>query len=154
MEWIKIVRSAFGTLPGPPPFPSDLEMIHSWGVGDWHSPRWIRSFLTSPSSTPLRPGSATQPSVSEPTFEWQDMQVETVEKEIVMESSERFVHTFSAMLPMITKNFWTEQQREELGDMAMPRLLEWMEGEYGKGKEVKMTWVANLIVLKKGAGGE
>ncbi|KAL8886398.1 MAG: hypothetical protein Q9215_005889 [Flavoplaca cf. flavocitrina] len=153
VEWIRIVRQAFATLPGPPPCPSELEMFRSWGVGDWHSPEWIRSFLTSPSSTPLHPESETQPSVSKPTFEWQDVQVESVEKEIVMESSERFVDTFSLMLPMITK-FWSEKERREVGDMAVPRLLEWMEGRYGKGKEVKMTWVANLVVLKKGAGGD
>ncbi|KAL9036922.1 MAG: hypothetical protein Q9180_004017 [Flavoplaca navasiana] len=152
VEWIKIVRSAFATLPGPPPFPSDLEMIRSWGVGDWHSPDWIRSFLSSPSTTPLHPDSETQPSVSKPTFEWQNVQVESVEKEIVMESSKRFVDTFSMMLPMITKKFWSEKERKEVGDMAVPRLLEWMEEKYGKGKEVRMTWAANLIVVKKGAG--
>ena len=70
-----------------------------------------------------------------------------------MESSERFVDTFSLMVPMITK-FWSEMERREVGDMAVPRLLEWMEEKYGKGKEVKMTWAANLIVLKKGAGGD
>ena len=128
-------------------------MFRSWGVGDWYSPEWIRSFLTSPSSTPLHPDSKIQPSVSKPTFEWQDVQVESVEKEIVMESSERFVDTFSLMVPMITK-FWSEMERREVGDMAVPRLLEWMEEKYGKGKEVKMTWAANLIVLKKGAGGD
>ncbi|KAL9033745.1 MAG: hypothetical protein Q9180_005783 [Flavoplaca navasiana] len=129
-------------------------MFRSWGVGDWYSLEWVRSFLTSPSSTALHPDSEIQPSASKPTFEWQDVQVESVEKEIVMESSERFVDTFSMMLPMITKNFWSEKERREVGDMAVSRLLEWMEEKYGKGKEVKMTWAANLIVLKKGANGD
>lgn len=79
--------------------------------------------------------------------------MESVEKEIVMESSERFVDAFSVMVPMILNNFWSERERKELGDMAVPRLLEWMEGEYGKGKEVRMRWVANLVVAKKGLEG-
>ncbi|KAI4212654.1 MAG: hypothetical protein LQ349_009341 [Xanthoria aureola] len=153
VSWINIVRSAFATLPGPPPFPTDLEMYRSWGVGDWHSPDWIRSYLTSPSSltTPSPPLPA---SVSAPTFHWQDVEIESVEKEIVMGSSERFVDTFSTMVPMILKKFWSERERKEVGDMAVPRLLEWMEGEYGKGKEVRMRWVANLVVARKGPEGE
>ncbi|KAI4272855.1 MAG: hypothetical protein L6R38_006493 [Xanthoria sp. 2 TBL-2021] len=149
VSWISIVRSAFATLPGPPPFPSDLEMYRSWGVGDWHSPDWIRSYLISPSLTsPPLPSS-----VSSPKFNWQDVEVESVEKEIVMESSEKFVDTFSVMVPMILNKFWSERERKELGDMAVPRLLEWMEGEYRKGKEVRMRWVANLVVAKKGLEG-
>ena len=151
VSWISIVRSAFATLPGPPPFPTDLEMYRSWGVGDWHSPDWIRSYLTSPSSLSSPP---LPPSVSAPTFHWQDVEIESVEKEIVMGSSERFVDTFSTMVPMILKKFWSERERREVGAMAVPRLLEWMEGEYGKGKEVRMRWVANLVVARKGPEGE
>ena len=125
-------------------------MYRSWGVGDWHSPDWIRSYLTSPSlTTPALPSS-----VSAPSFHWQDIEIESVEKEIVMGSSERFVDTFSTMVPMILKKFWSERERREVGDMAVPRLLEWMEGEYGKGEEVRMRWVANLVVARKGLEGK
>ncbi|KAL8992036.1 MAG: hypothetical protein Q9169_007428 [Polycauliona sp. 2 TL-2023] len=143
VAWISMVRRAFATLPGPPPFPTDLEMMQSWGVGDWHSPSWIRSYLSSPSTT-----SPTLSSTA-PTFEWQaDIEVATVEKEIMM-GIEDFVHTFSAMIPMITNKFWSERERKELGDLAAPTLLRWMEGEYGKGGETRMKWAANLVIVRK-----
>ncbi|KAL8772278.1 MAG: hypothetical protein Q9209_002490 [Squamulea sp. 1 TL-2023] len=142
VDWVAIVRSAFATLPGPPPFPSDLEMYRSWGAGDWYSPEWIRSYLSSPDL-------ANTVSKTESTFVFEDIVVETMEKDLVMPSPEMFVDTFSVMVPMLLKKFWTEQQREELGAMAVPRLLEWMQEKYGKGKEVKMHWAANIVVAKK-----
>ena len=71
-----------------------------------------------------------------------------MEKEITF-VVDRFVDTFSVMVPMIIGKFWTERERRELGDLVVPRLLEWMEGEFGKGGSVRMQWVANLVVCRK-----
>ena len=126
------VRAAMATLPGPPPFPDDVTMYRSWGVGEWYSADWIRSHLSDPTN-----------------FQFEDVDVEAVGKDLVMESPSTFVDTFSVMIPMIIKRFWSEQDRREKADLVVPALLRYMNGKYGEGKPVRMHWVANLVTATK-----
>lgn len=105
-------------------------MYRSWGVGDWHSVDWIRSHLSS-------------------NFRFEDIDVEAVGKDLVMESPAVFVDTFSVMIPVILKKFWSEQDRKDKADMVVPALLKYMNGKYGEGKPVKMHWVANIVTATK-----
>ncbi|KAL8688019.1 MAG: hypothetical protein Q9218_005962 [Villophora microphyllina] len=136
VDWIADVRATFATLPGPPPFPNDITMYRSWGGhGDWHSPDWVFDHLSCVQKNQ--------------TYDFIDIDVEAVGKDLVMNSPEMFVDTFSVMIPFIVKKFWNDQQRRELGDMVVPALLEYMEAKYGKGKPVRMRWVANFVTAKK-----
>ncbi|KAL8718232.1 MAG: hypothetical protein Q9225_004604 [Loekoesia sp. 1 TL-2023] len=132
VDWITDVRGAFATLPGPPPFPDDLAMYRSWGQGDWHSTDWIRSHIQ-----------------KSKIYHFTNIEIESVGKDPVMESSAMFVDAFSVMIPMILKKFWSEQDRKEKGEMAVPALLKYMNEKYGDGKEVKMHWVANVVTMEK-----
>ncbi|KAL9002550.1 MAG: hypothetical protein Q9188_004529 [Gyalolechia gomerana] len=129
VAWIDDVRAAFATLPGPPPFPKDLTMYRSWGKGDWHSIDWIRSRLQ--------------------YFEFTEIQVEEVGKDLVIDSPAMFVDTFSVMVPMMLKKFWSEKDQREKGAMAVPALLAYMNEKYGEGREVRMHWVANVVTMRK-----
>ncbi|KAL8734035.1 MAG: hypothetical protein Q9166_001796 [cf. Caloplaca sp. 2 TL-2023] len=143
VDWVADIRAAVATLPGPPPFPDDVTMYRSWGVGDWHSAEWIRKHLsdtTSPSST-----SSSGAKLSHFT----DIQVEELGKDLVMSSPEVFMDVFSVMVPSLLKKFWSEEQRMKLGGMVVPTMLEYMNGKYGEGKEVRMHWVANFVVARK-----
>lgn len=135
VDWIADVRGAFATIPGHPPFPDDIVMYRSWGQGDWHSPDWIFDHLSCPQKNQ--------------TYDFVDIDVEAVGKDLVMDSPAMFVDTFSVMVPVILKRFWTEQQRRELGDMVIPALLRYMEERYGKDKLVRMRWVANVVTARK-----
>ncbi|KAL8917584.1 MAG: hypothetical protein Q9208_007867 [Pyrenodesmia sp. 3 TL-2023] len=131
VDWIADLRAAFATLPGPPPFPDDLTMYRSWGgQGDWQSVDWVRTHLQN-------------------STQFADIEVEAVGKDLVFDSPEKFVDTFSVMVPFILKKFWSESERRELGEMAVPRLLEYMNGKYGEGGPVRMHWVANVVTAKK-----
>ncbi|KAI4200968.1 MAG: hypothetical protein LQ350_003537 [Teloschistes chrysophthalmus] len=135
VDWIADVRGAFATIPGHPPFPDDIVMYRSWGQGDWHSPDWIFDHLSCPQKNQI--------------YDFVDIDVEAVGKDLVMDSPAMFVDTFSVMIPVILKRFWTEQQRRELGDMVIPALLRYMEERYGKDKPVRMRWVANVVTARK-----
>ncbi|KAL8865035.1 MAG: hypothetical protein Q9174_007108, partial [Haloplaca sp. 1 TL-2023] len=132
VDWVSDVRAALATLPGSPPFPDDLTMYRSWGVGDWWSVDWIRSHLSDPKN-----------------YRFEDVDVEAVGKDLVMESPAIFVDTFSVMIPMIIKRFWSEQDRREKADLVVPALLKYMNEKYGEGKPVRMHWVANIVTATK-----
>ncbi|KAL9594803.1 MAG: hypothetical protein Q9219_006817, partial [cf. Caloplaca sp. 3 TL-2023] len=130
--WIPHVRAAFATLPGPPPFPDDLTMYRSWGDGgDWHSPDWIRSHLT---SSPHH-----QPNIQQhqkQNYNFEILGIDTVAKELVIESPAAFADTFSVMIPVIVKRFWSEREREEVRlEAAVEALRRYMEGVFGVGGE-------------------
>lgn len=130
--WITDVRAAVATLPGPPPFPDDVTMYRSWGVGDWYSIDWIRSHLQESSS-------------------FSDIEVAAVGKDLVIESPATFVDTFSMMIPMLLERFWSEQERKEKAEMVVPALLKYMNEKYGEGEPVKMHWSANVVTARKPA---
>ncbi|KAL8712495.1 MAG: hypothetical protein Q9220_003343 [cf. Caloplaca sp. 1 TL-2023] len=137
--WVADLRSAISTLPSPPPFPSDLTLYRSWGDGgDWHIPSWIHTHLSTTTAY---------------NNQFTDIRIETVEKDLEMESPAVFVDTFSVMLPVMLKRFWSEEERRERGGEVLPALERWMEGKYGKGQKVRMRWVANVVVARKRGGG-
>ncbi|KAL8705800.1 MAG: hypothetical protein Q9201_001087 [Fulgogasparrea decipioides] len=134
--WIAELRAAIATLPGPPPFPDDLTMKRSWGDGgDWHSADWIRSHLSDSQK-----------------YNFIDIDVETVEMDPEIESPAVFVDTFSVMVPVLLKRFWSEQERKEKGDMVLPALLKHMNERYGEGKPLRMRWVANVVTAVRPMG--
>lgn len=130
VAWIDDLRAAFATLPGPPAFPDDLTMYRSWGKGDWFSSEWIQSHL-------------------QQTSQFSDLHVETVSKDLEMESPAAMVDTLSVMIPMILKRFWSERDQKEKGEMAVPALSKYMNEKYGEGNKVGMHWVANVVTMKK-----
>ncbi|KAL8935458.1 MAG: hypothetical protein Q9216_005414 [Gyalolechia sp. 2 TL-2023] len=132
VAWIDDVRAAFATLPGPPPFPDNLTVYRSWGKGDWHSIEWIRSHIQ-----------------QQQRGQFTDIQIEQVAKDLTFDSPATFVDTFSVMVPVIVKKFWSEEDQREKGGMAVPALLEYMNGKYGEGKEMRMHWVANVVTMRK-----
>ncbi|KAI4120221.1 MAG: hypothetical protein LQ338_006385 [Usnochroma carphineum] len=138
--WVGDLRAAFATLPGPPFFPDDDTMYRSWGQGDWFSPDWIRSRLQNPASSA--------------TYRFSDVKAEAVAKDLAFESAARFVGTLSMMIPMLLNKFWSEQDRKEKAEMAVPALLKYMNGKYGEEKPVKMHWVANVATARKPVEGE
>ncbi|KAL8904222.1 MAG: hypothetical protein Q9207_003410 [Kuettlingeria erythrocarpa] len=142
-DWIADLRAAFATLPHPPPFPDDLTMYRSWGGnnGDWHSADWVRDHL-SKQKTPQQ-----QPM-------WTNVSVDSIGKDLTFATPAQFVDTFAIMIPFILKKFWTEEQRSEMGAMALSKLLEYMEGKYGKEGPVRMHWVANFATARKMSRGE
>ncbi|KAL8806591.1 MAG: hypothetical protein Q9182_001238 [Xanthomendoza sp. 2 TL-2023] len=137
VDWVGIVRAAFATLPDPPPFPTDEEMYRSWGVGDWWNPDWILNHLQ-----------------DQGTYDFEDVQIEVLHKDLKMESPATFVDTFSVMIPMILSKFWSEEVRKERGKEAVDCLLAYMNQKYGEGREVEMHWVANLVTARKPAEGK
>ncbi|KAL8725207.1 MAG: hypothetical protein Q9181_006504 [Wetmoreana brouardii] len=134
--WVAELRAAIATLPGPPPFPDDLTMMRSWGDGgDWHSANWIRSHLSDSQK-----------------YNFIEIDVEAVEKDPEMESPAVFVDTFSVMVPVLLKRFWSEQERKEKGDMVLPALLKHMNERYGEGKPFRMRWIANVVTAVRPIG--
>lgn len=53
------------------------------------------------------------------------------------------------MLPMITKSFWTEKQREDHESKLRPALEKYLEERYGKNKDVPMEWTAIISTARK-----
>ncbi|KAL8819587.1 MAG: hypothetical protein Q9223_002006 [Gallowayella weberi] len=137
VDWVGIVRAAFATLPDPPVFPTDEEMYRSWGVGDWWDPDWILTHLQ-----------------DKGTYDFEDVEIEVLHKDLKMESSAIFVDTFSVMIPYILSKFWSEEVRKERGQEAVDCLLKYMNNKYGEGREVEMHWVANLVTARKPMEGK
>ncbi|KAI4191687.1 MAG: hypothetical protein LQ346_004655 [Caloplaca aetnensis] len=138
VDWVADLRAAFATLSHPPPFPDDLTMYRSWGgnQGDWHSADWVREHLS-------------QQKTSQHQTMWTNISVDSIGKDLTFATPAQFVDTFAVMIPFILKKFWSEEERREMGAMAVPKLSEYMEGKYGKEGPVRMHWVAIVATAKK-----
>lgn len=99
----------------------------SLGNGDWNSVEWIESQL------------------QERGFD--DINVKADTKAISLLVPE-FVEMFMLMFPMISKSFWTEEQREKYGDLVRPALEKYLD-MYGVDGEVPMEWTAILSTARK-----
>lgn len=53
------------------------------------------------------------------------------------------------MFPMISKPFWTEEQREKYGDLVRPALEKYLGDRNGMDGEVPMEWTAILSTARK-----
>lgn len=53
------------------------------------------------------------------------------------------------MLPMITRSFWTDKQREESERKVGPALEKYLRNLYEENGEVPMEWTAILSTARK-----
>jgi hypothetical protein len=126
--WISIVEKAIKTIPGAPPFPSTQEFLEKLGDGKWYSTSWIESQLQQRGFV--------------------DIDVRTEAKALPLKVPE-FVEMTMIMFPMIVKNWWTEQQREESLDKVRPALVKYLTDVYGEEGEIDMEWTAILSTARK-----
>lgn len=59
------------------------------------------------------------------------------------------VEMTTMMLPMITRSFWTDRQREESEHKVRPALEEYLRNLYGENGDVPMEWTAILSTARK-----
>lgn len=126
--WVLVVQKAIETLPENLPFPRTQQFLSALSNGEWNSTSWIESQLKD--------------------REFEDINVKIDTKDISLSVSE-FVEMTMIMLPMITRYFWTEKQREEGGDKVRPALVKYLDDKYGKDGEVPMEWTAILSTARK-----
>lgn len=60
-----------------------------------------------------------------------------------------FVEMTVIMLPMVTKYFWTEKQREESSEKVRSALEKYLAEQYGENGDVPMQWTAILSTARK-----
>jgi hypothetical protein len=126
--WISVVQKAVATIPGNLPFPTAQEFLKVLGNGEWNSTCWIESQLK-------KRGLG-------------DICVKAETRDIPL-SVPNFVEMTVIMLPMVTKFFWTEEQREESSEKVRPALEKYLGGLYGENGEGPMQWTAILSTARK-----
>jgi hypothetical protein len=60
-----------------------------------------------------------------------------------------FIEMAMMMFPMVSNNFWTEQQRKENTEQVRPALAKYVVDLYGKEGEIPMEWTAILSTATK-----
>lgn len=95
--------------------------------GKWHSVSWIKSQL------------------EQRGCEEVDVRIETANISL---HSDVFVDMSLLMLPIVTKHFWSEEQRDEQQDNVRAALEKYVEDNFGGG-DVETEWVAILSTARK-----
>lgn len=126
--WIPIVRAAFTTLPGPPPFPDTETMLSSFGPGSWHRTKHAEEQL-------LAHG-------------FVEVNVQIARNTMTMKNAAEFVEAFSMIIPLITSKFWSDQDRERCGGLIDGALMDYLTGKYGEGP-INLDWAAILATGRK-----
>ncbi|KAJ5666850.1 Acetylaranotin bis-thiomethyltransferase [Penicillium macrosclerotiorum] len=125
--WISVVQQAAKVIPGNFPFPSSKEFLKVLGSGEWDSVSWIETQLKERGL--------------------QDIQVQPNTQAISLTVPD-FSKMVAVMFPMITKFFWTEEQRERQEEFV-GGLQQYLERTYGKDGEMAMEWTAILSTARK-----
>ncbi|KAJ5134983.1 hypothetical protein N7526_006348 [Penicillium atrosanguineum] len=126
--WESIMEKAIKTLPGNLPFPTSEEFLAALGEGQWGSVPWIKSQLQQRGFV--------------------DIEVKAVTKRIQLTPKE-MLEPCMMMFPLITKRFWSAEQREQHEAKVRPALAQYLEDSYGKDGVVPMDWVAILATARK-----
>lgn len=116
------------TIPGNLPFPTAEVFLSVMSDGRWHSTAWIESQLEERGFDNIRVRAETR-AISLPV--------------------PGFLEMTMIMLPMVTKYFWTEKQREESSHKVRPALEKYLGELYGENGEVPMQWTAILSTARK-----
>lgn len=121
--WVPIVRAAFATLPGPPPFPDTEAMLSSFGPGSWHRTKHAEEQLRA--------------------HGFVEVNVQIARNKMAVKNAAEFVEIFKMMVPLITSKFWSEQERERCGGLINGALMDYLTRKYGKGP-IQLDWAAIL----------
>lgn len=129
VAWVYIATKAMATIPGDNyPWPTGDQLLKFTTDGQWNSPSWVESQL------------------QERGF--LDIKVNAVKKSFSMKVPE-FTQMLKMMIPMVTKFFWTEEQREKGLPLAQPALEKYAAETYGPDGEIPGEWIAVVATARK-----
>ncbi|KAJ5112532.1 Acetylaranotin bis-thiomethyltransferase [Penicillium argentinense] len=126
--WVSIIQKAVATISSDLPFPSVAEFLSVLSNGEWNSVSWIESQLKQRGLV--------------------NVIVKQETKAIALKVPE-FIEMTMMMFPIVSKNFWTEQQRKENTELVRPALAKYVVDLYGKEGEIPMEWTAILSTATK-----
>lgn len=115
-------------MPGDLPFPPFADISVTTNDGQWHSVPWIKSQLEQRGCEEI------------------DVRIETANISL---HSDVFVDMSLLMLPILTKHFWTEEQREEHQDNVRAALEKYVSDNFGSDGDVETEWVAIISTARK-----
>lgn len=132
VAWAPDVEAALRLIPGAPQMPPGQTLFGISGAAPWNDPSWLEESLREAGFT--------------------DIKIEVVKNPCVAESSEEQAgNLVPLLLGMFLKKLWSEEELKKYGPEVKPKLVEYMEEKYGKGKQFTVDMVA-LVATGRKAG--
>ncbi|EPS28137.1 hypothetical protein PDE_03083 [Penicillium oxalicum 114-2] len=126
--WLSVMQKGIETIPGNLPFPSASQFLAALNGEKWNSIEWIVSELEKRG--------------------YQDVNVRPVTDKLSLNVSD-FENMSMTMFPMVTKAFWTEEQRKYSLDEVRLALRNYLQNTYGHEGDIPMQWTAIMATARK-----
>ncbi|KAJ6172340.1 hypothetical protein N7470_001407 [Penicillium chermesinum] len=128
VPWLEVAGKAVASLDGNLLWPTVEEFLAAMGDKNWRSSSWIESQLQQRGFI--------------------DINVKPVTKSLNMTVPD-FLQMTSRMLPMITKGFWSDEQRQQFLGKVSAGMEKYVVETYGANGDITRDWTAIVSTARK-----
>ncbi|KAF7712397.1 Methyltransferase [Penicillium ucsense] len=126
--WLGVMQKCIKTISEDLPWPTASQFLETVNNGKWNSVEWIISELKKRG--------------------YEDINVRPVTEHVSL-GVPQFEEMSMTMFSMVSKAFWTEQQRENHSNGVRPAMKEYLETTYGCNGQIPMEWTAIMSTARK-----